>query len=91
VNAHSPSLVSTLRLALKAGPDPKALRKFAFRKALAADEALSEELHKLFGAQAGDARYERRGKSTPELRRLNDLKREADAAWLKLLRGGESC
>ncbi len=86
VKFYSPSLVSILRLALKAGPDPKALRKHAFLRALDADEALSEELYRLFGEQAGDARYERRGKSTPELRRLGEKKREADEAWLALLR-----
>lgn len=41
-----------------------------YYKALAADHAFSRELERLFGKEAGDARYDARGKSTPELREL---------------------
>lgn len=46
----------------------------------AADDAYSAELRRVFGKAAGDARYDARGKSTPELRRLSDAKLAADAA-----------
>lgn len=48
--------------------------------AYAADDAYSAELRRVFGKDAGDARYDARGKSTPELRRLSDAKLAADAA-----------
>jgi hypothetical protein len=50
--------------------------------ALAADEAWSAELHRLFGKNAGDVRYTRRGHGEPgsELRRLHDAKLAADEA-----------
>lgn len=46
--------------------------------AYAADAAYSAELRRLFGKNAGDARYDKRGESTPELRRLAAAKRTAD-------------
>lgn len=48
--------------------------------AYAADDAYATELRRIFGKAAGDARYDARGKSTPELRRLSDVKLAADAA-----------
>ena len=51
--------------------------------AYAADDAYSAELRRLFGKAAGDARYDARGMSTPELRRLSDAKLAADAAMLR--------
>lgn len=50
------------------------------RDAYAADDAYSAELRRLFGKAAGDARYDARGESTPELRRLAATKLAADAA-----------
>ncbi len=50
------------------------------RRAYEADDAYSAELRRVFGKAAGDARYDARGKSTPELRRLSDAKLAADAA-----------
>lgn len=52
----------------------------ARRDAYAADDAYSAELRRVFGKLAGDARYDARGTSTPELRRLCDAKLAADAA-----------
>ena len=48
--------------------------------AYAADDAYSAELRRVFGKAAGDARYDARGVSTPELRRLSAAKLAADAA-----------
>lgn len=45
-----------------------------------ADAAYSAELRRVFGKRAGDARYDARGTSTPELRRLADAKITADNA-----------
>lgn len=56
------------------------LRRDARAAAYAADDAYSAELRRVFGKAAGDARYDARGKSTPELRRLSDTKLAADAA-----------
>lgn len=50
------------------------------RAAYEADDAYSAELRRVFGKAAGDARYDARGTSTPELRRLSDVKLAADAA-----------
>lgn len=55
--------------------------------ALAADDAWSDELQRVFGKRAGDARYDKRGTSTPRLRELcdaylaaNDARHEATVA-----------
>lgn len=50
--------------------------------ALAADEAWSKELRRLFGKRAGDVRYTKQGEGAPgsELRRLHDAKLAADRA-----------
>lgn len=42
----------------------------AYYKAVEADRKWSAELQKVYGRQAGDARYDKRGKATPELERL---------------------
>jgi hypothetical protein len=47
---------------------------------MAADDAFQAELVRLYGRQACNARYDARGKSTPELRRLCNDKRAADYA-----------
>ena len=52
-----------------------------WRAALAADEAWSAELRRLYGDRAGDARYDERGKSTPTLRDLHERFRAANEAW----------
>lgn len=44
----------------------------AYRAAVAADAAWSRELQRVYGKRAGDARYDKRGVATPELRRLHD-------------------
>jgi len=36
-----------------------------------ADDAWSNELHRVYGQDAGDARYDRRGTATPALARLH--------------------
>lgn len=50
------------------------------KAAYAADDAYSAELRRLFGKNAGDVRYTRRGAGEPgtELRRLSDAKLAAD-------------
>jgi hypothetical protein len=54
-----------------------------YRAALAADEALSAELTRMYGKRAGDVRYTKAGKGEPgsALRGLSDAKLAADAAW----------
>lgn len=46
---------------------------------LTPDAAWSAELKRVFGKAAGDARYDARGTSTPELARLCAAKLAADA------------
>ena len=50
-----------------------------YRKAVEVDDAFSRELSRVFGAQACNARYDKRGLSTPELVVLSNAKRAADA------------
>lgn len=51
----------------------------AYEAAQAADDAWQAEIDRVFGKnKAGDARYDDRGKSTPELLALNTAKRAAD-------------
>lgn len=50
------------------------------RLARIADDAFGDELTRLYGRQACNARYDARGKATPELRRLANDKRAADYA-----------
>ena len=49
----------------------------------AADDAWSAELKRVFGKQAGDARYVARGKGEEgsELRRLHDAREAARLTW----------
>ncbi len=49
-----------------------------YKKVIAADDALSAELTRVFGVQACNARYDKRGRSTPELKALANAKHEAD-------------
>jgi len=53
-----------------------------YRAALAADDAWGAELRRVFGKNAGEARYQLRGEGVPGslLRRLYDAKLAADAA-----------
>lgn len=50
----------------------------AIKEAHAADAAWSDELRRVFGPNACEARYRLEGRSTPELQRLNDAKLAAD-------------
>ena len=50
-----------------------------YENAVEADEAFSRELTRVFGGQSCDARYDKRGRSTPELLALSNTKRAADA------------
>lgn len=51
-----------------------------YRAAIAADDAWQVALVACYGKRAGDARYDARGESTPELRGLKQAKIAADAA-----------
>lgn len=59
-----------------------------YRKALAADDAWSAELRRLFGKRAGDVRYTAAGKGEPgsTLRHLHDEFRRANEAWMDAMR-----
>ena len=48
-----------------------------------ADDAWSAELHRIFGKNAGQARYEPRGKGAEgsALRTLHDMRNAARVAW----------
>ena len=50
--------------------------------AVAADNAWSHALELKYGPSAGDARYDKRGRATPELSQLAEYKLQSDAAWL---------
>lgn len=60
----------------------------AYRRALRADDAWSEELRRVFGSKAGNVRYTKRGEGEPgsRLRRLYKAKVRADKAWDKISR-----
>ncbi len=51
-----------------------------------ADTAYQKALEAEFGKNAGDARYDNRGKSTLLLRDLSQAKKAADLAWHNALR-----
>lgn len=51
-----------------------------YEKAIKADDAWQAELIKIFKSAAGNARYDKRGESTPKLKRLKAAKLKADAA-----------
>jgi hypothetical protein len=57
-----------------------------YQAALNDDIAWSRELRRIYGRRAGDARYDDRGVSTPELRELRTQKVESDKIWLAALR-----
>jgi hypothetical protein len=49
-----------------------------YTKAIEADNAFSAELERIFGNQSCNARYDKRGESTPELLQLAKAKKAAD-------------
>ena len=53
----------------------------AYRAAVAADNAWSKELERLFGKDAGDVRYTQQGQSGPTLAPLYAAYRRANDAW----------
>ena len=55
----------------------------AFAEFKAADKAWSAELKRVFGKNAGDARYDERGISTVELRLFHAAFMRARDAWRK--------
>ena len=61
-------------------------RKAAYEAALLTDNMWSLELHCIYGLNAGDARYDKRGVATPLLAKLKDAKINADNAWRILTR-----
>ena len=54
----------------------------AYRAAVAADNAWSRELERLFGEDAGDVRYTQQGRSGPTLAPLYAAYRRTNDAWL---------
>ena len=46
-------------------------RQHRLREMVCADDAWSNELRRVYGKDAGDARYDRRGTATPTLERLH--------------------
>lgn len=75
MNKPAPSRVSVTQSARERKAD-----KFRPASRFEADDAYSAELRRVFGKAAGDARYDARGVSTPELRRLADAALAANAA-----------
>jgi hypothetical protein len=59
----------------------------AYHAAIDADRAWSAELTRLYGRNAGDARYDARGTATPELARLWAVTRAANEARYRLAAG----
>lgn len=59
----------------------------AYREALEADAAFSDELIREYGPNAGDARYDSRGTATPLLVVLCDRFMKKNDVWLQLFRG----
>lgn len=51
-----------------------------YHAAVAADEAWQHELESVYGKDAGDARYDRRGTATPRLRVLHEAFHTANDA-----------
>jgi hypothetical protein len=61
------------------------LRKAAYEAACLADAAWEDELARVYGNAAADARYDRkRNASTPMLKALRDIKNATAEAWLNL-------
>ena len=50
---------------------------------VAADDQWHAELVRVFGREAGDARYDKRGVSTEKLKSLYDERQEARLAWTR--------
>ena len=53
------------------GLDSVVERQHRLREMVCADDAWSNELHRVYGQDAGDARYDHRGTATPTLARLH--------------------
>lgn len=54
----------------------------AYRAAVAADNAWTRELERLFGKDAGDVRYTEQGRSGSTLAPLYEAYRRANDAWV---------
>lgn len=61
-------------------PSPTEIEQL-YQSAIQADILWSRELRRIYGRRAGDARYDFRGRSTPQLRELKANKQAADSAW----------
>jgi hypothetical protein len=61
-----------------------------YQNALDADHAWSKALAARFGIHAGDARYDSRGTSSPELKTLYAAYRTANDAWLEAMRQSQN-
>lgn len=61
----------------------------AYRVAIDADKAWHDELVRLYGRQAGDARYDTRGTSTPRLEELWRACRQANKALQVAAQGSQ--
>ena len=59
----------------------------AYKDSLEADAAWSEELTRVYGRQAGDARYDYRGTATTLLATLADRFMRKSEAWRLIFRG----
>ena len=57
----------------------------AYRAFMRADNAWHDELVKVFGKRAGDARYTPEGKSTPMLKELHTAFQDAGLQWRRLM------
>ena len=56
-----------------------------YYEAMSADNAWQDELDRLFGKRAGDARYDQRGVSTPNLAALHQNFRQKLDRWLQAM------
>lgn len=57
-----------------------------YRAAMTSDQAWPDAMTRQFGNRADDARYDRRGVSTPEMKALHQNFRAANDAWLDAVR-----
>ena len=60
----------------------------AYIESVKADAAYSDELVRVYGLNAGDARYDNRGTATPLLASLAAQFVKKSAAWRLVFRGG---
>lgn len=56
-------------------------RKAAYEAAIYCENMWQEELERVYGNAASDARYDARGKASPMLKTLYDAKNAAARAW----------